>query len=356
MVEANQMAVMVLGTLPDGSEIREARLATASGCEARILELGATLRDLVVPLQGGGLQRVVLGFETLESYDGRSHHAGAIVGRCANRIAHGRFRLDGASYQLPLNEKGRHCLHSGPNGFDRRPWRIIEHGSDHVTLALFSPAGDQGFPGALTLCCRYQLHDPAALGLELTATTDAATIVNLAHHPYFNLDGSEDARDHELAIAADFITPVDRELIPTGEIIAVSGTPYDFRELRPVRYPLSGAVKAIGYDVNFVLRGADGAGSTQASLAHAATLASPRNGLALELWTSAPGLQLFDGHGMLFAAAGLDGRRYGEGAGIALEAQHFPDSANHAHFPSTSLRAGEIWRQRTEYRFHPLQR
>jgi aldose 1-epimerase len=356
MVEADTMAVTIFGTLPDGSEIREARLATASGCEARILELGATLRDLAVPLQGGALQGVVLGFETLETYEGHSHHAGAIVGRCANRIAQGRFSLDGVSYQLALNEKGKHSLHSGPDGFGRRPWRIVEHAPDQVVLALFSPAGDQGFPGALTLWCRYQLREPATLALELIATTDATTIVNLAHHPYFNLDGSEDARDHELMIAADFITPADRELIPTGEIVCVAGTPYDFRAMRPLRPRPSGAAKAFGYDTNFVLRRAGVAGASGAVLAHAATLASPRSGLALELWTSAPGLQLFDGHDMAFAALGLGGRRYGEGAGIALEAQHFPDSANHAHFPSTALRPGEIWRQRTEYRFHPIQR
>lgn len=355
------MAVTIFGTLADGTEIREAHLTTASGCQARILELGATLRDLVVPLHGDASQRVVLGFETLETYEGRSHHAGAIVGRYANRIARGRFSLDGVSYQLALNEKGTHSLHSGPDGFDRRPWRIVEHAEDRVTLALFSPAGDQGFPGALNVWCRYQLRDPATLALELAATTDATTIVNLAHHPYFNLDGNEDARDHELMIAADFITASDSELIPTGEIIRVAGSPYDFRAKRRVRHVPPGATKAFGYDTNFVLRGPGLAGRYGAALAHAATLASSTSGLALELWTSAPGLQFFDGHDMTFAAPGLDAqgfgaRRYGEGAGIALEAQHFPDSANHPHFPSTVLHPGEILRQCTEYRFHHIGR
>ncbi|MBV8185063.1 MAG: galactose mutarotase [Hyphomicrobiales bacterium] len=345
------MAVTIFGKLADGTEIREAHLATACGCQARILELGATLRDLVVRLPGGSSQRVVLGFETLDTYDGPSHHAGAIVGRCANRIAHGRFSLDRVSYQLPLNENGRHSLHSGPDGFDRRAWRIVEYADDHVTLALFSPAGDQGFPGALSVWCRYQLRDPATLALELTATTDATTIVNLAHHPYFNLDGGEDARDHELMIAADFITPSDRELIPTGEIVRVAGTPYDFRTMRRVRQVPSEATQAFGYDTNFVLRRSGLAGGDGEALAHASTLASPVTGLALELWTSAPGLQFFDCHDMHFTAPGLGGRRYGEGAGIALEAQHFPDSANHPHFPSTVLRPGEILRQCTEYRF-----
>ncbi|MBV9114658.1 MAG: galactose mutarotase [Hyphomicrobiales bacterium] len=350
------MAVTVFGILPDGSEIREARLVGGSGCEASILELGATLRDLLVPLGGRKPQRVVLGFDALEPYDGRAHHAGAIVGRCANRIAKGRFSLDGISYQLPLNEKGLHSLHSGPNGFDRRAWRIVEHAGDQVTLALLSPAGDQGYPGTLKVWCRYQLLEPATLKLELTATTDAATIVNLAQHPYFNLDGSEDARDHELMVAADFVTPVDGELIPTGEITAIAGTPYDFRSPRVIRQVRSQGSSPFGYDVNFVLRGANGQSSGPDVLAHAATLVGPRNGLALELWTSEPGLQVFDGHDLSFAAPGHGGRHYGEGAGIALEAQHFPDSPNHAHFPSVVLRPGEIYRRRTEYRFHQAPR
>ncbi|MBV8827779.1 MAG: galactose mutarotase, partial [Acidobacteriaceae bacterium] len=250
------------------------------------------------------------------------------------------------------NEKGRNSLHSGPDGFDRREWRIVEQTADAVTLALFSPAGDQGYPGALKVWCRYRLLHPAILALELTATTDAATIVNLAQHPYFNLDGSEDARDHNLMIAADFITPVDRDLIPTGEISAVAGTPYDFCSLRPVRHVRPGETSPFGYDVNFVLRGANGTNQNVDTLAHAASLSSPRNGLVLELWTSEPGLQFFDSHNLVFTASGHGGRRYGAGAGIALEAQHFPDAPHHAHFPSIVLRPGQIYRQRTEYRFH----
>ncbi|MBV9054998.1 MAG: galactose mutarotase [Hyphomicrobiales bacterium] len=346
------MAATVFGTLPDGSEIREARLALETGFEARILELGATLRDLLVPFRDGRRESVILGFDTLEPYDGRAHHAGAIVGRCANRIARGRFSVDGVAYQLPLNEKGRNSLHSGPDGFDRREWRIVEQTADAVTLALFSPAGDQGYPGALKVWCRYRLLHPAILALELTATTDTATIVNLAQHPYFNLDGSEDARDHNLMIAADFITPVDRDLIPTGEISAVAGTPYDFCSLRRVRHVRPGETSPFGYDVNFVLRGANGTNQNVDTLAHAASLSSPRNGLVLELWTSEPGLQFFDSHNLVFTASGHGGRRYRAGAGLALEAQHFPDAPHHAHFPSIVLRPGQIYRQRTEYRFH----
>jgi aldose 1-epimerase len=350
------MSLTTFGTLPDGRAIREALLVTASGCEARIMEFGATLRDLVVPLGGGASQHVVLGFDVLDIHDGNSHHAGAIVGRCANRIAHGRFTLDGTSYQLPLNEAGRHSLHGGTRGFDRLPWSIVEHAADHVTLALSSPAGDQGYPGSLRVWCRYELEEPATLVLDLTATTDEATIVNLAQHPYFNLDGSDDVRDHEMTIAADFITPTDRELIPTGEITAVARTPYDFRTARPIRHVPKGEAAPFGYDVNFVLRRSQIENAGGLALAHAARVASRRNGLALEVWTTEPGLQVYDCHNMSFPAPGHGGRRYGAGAGLALEAQLFPDSPNHAHFPSAVLRPGEIYRQRTEYRFGTNQR
>jgi len=345
------MSLTTLGKLPDGREIREARLATRAGAEARIMELGATLRDLLVPV-GGVRQRVVLGFDSLDVYaGGGAHHAGAVAGRFANRIAHGRFALGGRTFQLPLNEGGRHSLHGGGRGFGRLPWSIVELGAEAVTLALVSPAGDEGYPGTLRLRCRYDLLEPSTLALELEATTDETTVVNLAQHSYFNLDGSEDARDHELVIAADFYTPTDPELIPTGEIARVSGTPYDFTSARPVRHLPPGRSEPFGYDINFVLRRAEDAAAAGLRLVHAATLTSRRNGLSLEVWTSEPGLQLYDCHNMQFAPPGLGGRRYGVGAGLALEAQHFPDSPNHAHFPSTVLDPGETYRQRTEYRF-----
>ena len=308
------MSLASLGQLPDGHEIREALIASAAGAQARVMELGATLRDLLVP-HDGGLQRVVLGFDSFDFYAaGGAHHAGAIAGRFANRLAQGRFSLDGKEYALERNEGGRNALHGGKAGFGKRPWTIVEHRANAVTLALVSPDGDQGYPGTLRVFCRYELLEPATLALTLEATTDAATIVNLAHHSYFNLDGSADVRDHELMIAADFYTPTDRELIPTGEIRAVAATEYDFTKPRPIRLVPQGASEPFGYDTNFVLRGSSRERVGGSPLAHAATVASRRNGLA-------------------------------------LEAQHFPDGPNRAHFPSTVLRPGGIYRQRTEFRF-----
>ena len=337
--------------LPDGRAVREVELATEAGAKARIMELGAVLRDLTVKLRDGRDQRVVLGFPTPDTYDGHSHHAGSIAGRYANRIAHGRFSLDGQPFQLPLNEGGRHSLHGGAMGFDRLIWSIVEQGSKAVTFALSSPSGDQGFPGNLRVWCRYQLSEPATLSLDIAATTDAPTIVNLAQHSYFNLDGSEDARNHELMVAADHYTPTDVELIPTGEIATVEGTPYDFRQMRPIRHVPQGATAQFGYDINFVLRRSQIERVGDLELAPAATLRSRRNGLSLALWTSEPGLQVYDSFSMRKTAPGLDGRPYGVGSGIALEAQLFPDSPNRPYFPSAVLRPGETYRQRTEYRF-----
>ena len=215
------MSLLSLGKLPDGREIREALLFSEAGAQARIMEFGATLRDLLVPV-AGGVERVVLGFDGLDVYaQGGAHHAGAIAGRYANRVAQGSFTLDGSSFQLERNEGGRNALHGGKSGFGKRPWTIVEHGTNAVTLALVSAAGEGGYPGTLRLWCRYELIEPSTLTLELEATCDAATIINLAQHSYFNLDGGEDVRDHELMIAADFYTPTDRALIPTGEIAPV---------------------------------------------------------------------------------------------------------------------------------------
>jgi aldose 1-epimerase len=350
MRQADAMSLNPFGTLDDGRQVQEALIRSSAGAEARIIELGAVLRDLVVPIGPDRRQRVVLGFPTLQTYQGHSHHAGAIAGRYANRIAGGRFPLDGRTIQLMRNE-GANSLHGGSIGFDRLLWRILRHDASSATLALESPDGDQGYPGTLYGLCRYEMIEPATLALDLSAISDAPTIVNLAQHSYFNLDGSDDMRDSAMMVAADFYTPVDRALIPTGEIASVADTPYDFRTPRPIRYLPKGATTPFGYDVNFVLRRDRIEMAHGLTLAHAVSVTSPRNGLSLEVWTTEPGLQIYDCHNMTFAAPGHDGRRYGEGAGLALEAQLFPDSPSRPHFQSAVLRPGEVYRQRTEYRF-----
>ena len=325
----------------EGTPVYEITIRSTAGAEAKIITWGAVIRDLAVPM-GGALQTTVLGLNSLEHYRAHSPSFGAVPGRFANRIARGQFTLDGKSHQLPCNEKGKNTLHGGPKGFGKLPWTLIDNDEASVTLGLKSPDGDSGFPGALDATCRYSL-DGLTLRMELTATTDAPTVVNLTNHSYFNLDGSADILSHELTVAAAFRTAVDEELIPTGEIVTVAGTPFDFRAPRPVRDP-SGQT----YDANFVLARQP---NPDTGLAYAATLRSPKNGLSMEVATNQFGIQVYDGAKVNVPVEGLLGARYGAFAGLALETQTFPDAPNRRHFPSSVLRPGETYRQITEYRF-----
>jgi len=222
--------------IADGVAIQQVTLTSLAGARAVILSWGAVVRDLIVPSPSGP-QRVVLGLNSIEDYQAHSPYFGAVAGRFANRIAGGRFTLDGKTHDLLRNERGITTLHGGPHGFGTRVWSIKEHSRNSVTLTLHSGDGDQGFPGALEATCVYTLVEPATLRVELTATTDAATVVNLTNHSYFNLDGSADILDHEVTILADDRTPNDADSIPTGEIAPVDGTPYDFGRPRSVRHP-----------------------------------------------------------------------------------------------------------------------
>ncbi|MCX7340096.1 MAG: galactose mutarotase [Hyphomicrobiales bacterium] len=341
----------IFGHLPDGTPIREVTLRSAAGATATIMEWGAVVRDLMVPVNGK-LQRVVLGYGVLDDYLRHSPHFGAIAGRYANRIAGGHFHLDGKAYQLPLNQAGKHSLHGGGDGFGKRPWTIVHHDAASVTLALVSPDGDHGYPGTLTVTCRYTLSEPATLRVELSATTDAPTIINLCHHSYFNLDGSADILDHALEVRANLMTPVDEDLIPTGEVVSVKASPFDFRKARPIRL-LNADGTRHWYDHNFILRRDRREASPMPGreLGLAATLRAPANGLAMEVWTTEPALQVYDGFKTATPVNGLDGKPYGPASGICLEPQHVPDSPNLPHFPSTVLRPGELYGQVTEYRF-----
>lgn len=331
--------------------------APGSGIEAKVITWGAVVRDLKVHLGDGHWQRVVLGLNTIRDYVAHSPHMGAIAGRVANRIAGGRFTLDGRTYDLTRNQAGQHTLHGG-NGFGNKLWTLADHDESGVTLTLDSPDGDNGFPGAVRAVCTYRLRDPGILRVELSATTDRPTPVNLAHHSYFNLDGGASIFNHRLSIDADFFTPTDADLIPTGEILPVNGTPNDFRANRSIRFPdaLTGA--PVHYDINFVLRrdrvepaDPDATAGKAPELAHAAVLSSLVNNLWLDVWTTEPGLQVYDGGKLNVPVPGLDGVHYGPGAGICLEAQNFPDAINRPNFPDPVLRPGDIYRQVTEYRF-----
>ncbi|HJQ60238.1 MAG TPA: aldose epimerase family protein [Vineibacter sp.] len=339
------------GTI-DGAPVHEARIEAGGGVmSASIIEYGAVLRDLHVRRRDGRRQRVVLGFDRLEDYIAHSPHCGAIAGRFANRIGGGTFWLDGQRYQLPLNQDGRHSLHGG-HGFGVRPWRFVQATADSVTLALVSPDGDQGYPGTMHVTCRYTLAAPMTLRIALEATTDRATVVNLCHHSYFNLDGGTDVLDHELEVRANLFVSVDADLIPDGQILAVAGTPLDFRKPRPIRR-LDAAGDRQRYDNAYLLRRdrLETGAVDDLDLAHASTLASAGSGLRMEVWTTEPALQVYDGAKLAVPVAGLDGARYGACAGLCLEPQHVPDSPNLPHFPSTVLRPRSVYRQLTEYRF-----
>lgn len=333
----------------EGRDVLEVTIRSAEA-EASIISYGAVVRDLVVSAPSGR-QRVVNGLTNLEDYVHHSPHFGAIAGRYANRIDGGRFTIDGKGYQLPLNQANKHSLHGGGNGLGKQVWQVAATGADFVTLTHVWPDGEAGYPGTLATACTYRLVGNA-LRVELSATTDEATPVNLCHHSYFNLDGSETILDHTLEIAADFYTPVDEDLIPNGEIRTVAGSPYDFRQRRVIFREKSGGER-FWYDNNWVLRRdrLEPSGVDHLPLGYVATLASPKNRLAMEVWSTEPGLQFYDGFKTDLSVPGHDGVVYGPNSGLCLEPQHFPDSPNRPHFPGTILRPSEVYRQVTEYRF-----
>ncbi|MEU8144674.1 aldose epimerase family protein [Nonomuraea sp. NPDC048901] len=311
---------MMFGTLPSGEQVE--RLELSSGrLRASVLTYGAILQSLEV----SGVN-VVLGLPTLEDYLTRSRYFGAVVGRYGNRIAGGRFTLDGVEHRLPLNN-GPNSLHGGNRGFDRKVWTVAEATDSSVTLTLTSPDGDQGYPGTLTASVTYTLEDDA-LRLDYTAETDAPTVVNLTNHSYFNLAGSGDVLGHVIQMDAEHYLPVDDDKIPTGEPAPVKGTAFDFTTPHAVGERYDG-----GYDHCFVLDGG-------------IRVTEPVGGLTMEVTTTEPGVQFYAG-GMLDGVA----TPYGPHAGLCLETQHFPDSPNQPQFPSTVLRPGETRTSTTSYRF-----
>lgn len=335
------MAIERFGSV-DGDDVLQITLTGPDGVEMRVLTWGAVIRDLIAP-SAGGPQRVVLGLNSVEDYIAHSPYFGAIVGRYANRIGQARFTLNGETFKLDANE-GRNQLHGGTMGFGTRLWSVIDHAASSITLGLVSEDGDMGYPGRMIATCTYSLLPSATLRIELEATCDRPTPVNLTTHSYYNLDGSPDISSHHLLIAGDCITPTKPDLIPTGEIKCVTDTDYDFTSMRPI-----GAAqlmqRRILYDINYVLRGPYG------ELNHAATLKSLKSGVSMELWTTEPGLQFYDGHLLSMPVPGLAGAQYGLHAGLCLEPQRFPDGPNKAHFPPSILEPGQVSRQVSELRF-----
>jgi aldose 1-epimerase len=329
-------AVTVCGAL-DGTAVHRVDLRSGD-LEVSILTWGATIQRLRVHGPRGP-HDVVLGFDTCEEYLAHRLYMGCIAGRFANRIAAGQFRLDGVSYQVSRNENGVNHLHGGFEGFSRKVWSIDAVTESSADLSLVSPDGEEGYPGTVTVRCRYSIEDSRTLRIALSAITDAPTIVNLAAHSYFNLAGAGSILGHRLQIPADRYLPADSAGIPTGEFRSVGGTPFDFRTTRNVRPPDAQAQR---YDNTYVLAPSEGRISQAARLESA--------GVALEVWSSEPGIQFFDGATMR-SMPGRGGVMYGPYGGLCLEPQRFPDSPNHPGFTDCRLRPGETYRQTTEYRF-----
>ncbi len=334
------MVAYVFGTTPEGDEIREVAIA-AGELSVRVITLGAVIRDVRL---AGVAHPLVLGFDNLGDYLEHSPHFGAVVGRSANRIGGGRFSIDGHDYQVSLNEHGRNHLHGGFRGFGARPWRLVDHDATSVTLAIDSPDGEEGYPGAVTVKLRYIVEAPATLRMEIEATTDTPTLVNLAQHSYFNLDDSPTILDHHVRIFANAYTPTDADDIPTGEVVAVAGSVYDFRSLSPIRQMRDG--KRVIIDKNFVVDRA-----RSATPRPHARLESLKSGIALDIASTEPGVQFYDGYMMAIPVPGLEGRNYAVNGGCCFEPQAFPDAPNHPGFPTSILRPGETYRQSTNYVF-----
>ncbi len=324
----------IFGTMPDGTPVHRMRLQSGQ-LQAQFLSFGAVLQDLRLD---GHLDPLVLGFQTFAPYLTHSPYFGAIAGRCANRIRDGHFELDGETHQLDRNFLGKHTLHGGAAGTGKKVWQIECATTDSVAFSISLADGEMGFPGTLEARVVYSLGSEATLDVKMEATTDAPTLCNLAHHSYFTLDGTGSIANHLLQIDADSYLPVDEELIPTGEICGVAGTRCDFRSPRPVADggPL---------DHNFCLS------SNRQEIRKVARLTSLDSGGSMDVSTTEPGLQIYDGSRIDVDIAGLAGLPMSNRAGIAMEPQIWPDANHHNGFPSAVLRPGETYRQHTQFAF-----
>jgi aldose 1-epimerase len=345
------------GSLSDGTPVDIYTLTNSRGMEVKILSYGGILQSIRVPDRHRRLANVTLGFDNIADYETKSPYFGCITGRYANRIALGRFQLNGQTYQLPINNPPN-SLHGGTVGFDKHVWAATPQQGRHsvgLELRFTSPNGDQGYPGRLASKVTYTLTNHNEIRMDyrarLVGNSDLKTVINLTNHAYWNLagEGSSDIYGHKLTLNASRYTPVDPTLIPTGEIAPVDGTPMDFRHPTAIgariRDGFPQLVIGRGYDHNWVL---DRHGS---GLELAARVVEPRSGRVLEVITDQPGIQFYSGNFLDGTLVGTSGRMYRQGDGFALETQHYPDSPNHPNFPSTVLSPGERYQTTTVYRF-----
>jgi aldose 1-epimerase len=343
--------VTPFGATADGHPVELFTLTSPTGIEVRTISYGAILVSISTPDRTGRIADIALGFDDLDGYLTRSRYFGALVGRYGNRIAGGRFTLDGRTVALATNSGTNH-IHGGVKGFDKVLWRgepFARDGAMGVTFTYTSPDGEEGYPGTLHTTVTYTLTRNELVA-DYTATTDRTTIVNLTQHSYFNLagEGHDTVDGHELMLNADRFTPVDAAMIPTGELARVDGTPFDFRTPTAIGARIDGdhpqRKLALGYDHNFVLNSVD------SGLRLAARVVEPTSGRTLQVDTTEPGVQFYSGN-KLAGVAGKAGHSYGPRSGFCLETQHFPDSPNKPDFPSTVLRPGDTYRSKTVFTF-----
>lgn len=338
------------GKLPDGTEIESYTLYNTRGASAKIITYGATLTELHVPGKNGKLGDVVLGFDNLEGYDSGPHpYFGATIGRYGNRIASGKFTLDGKEYQLAINN-APNSLHGGPTGFDKRVWKAEElkdKDGAAVRFTYLSKDGEENYPGNLKVSVTYTLTNTNELKLQYSAETDKDTVLNLTNHSYFNLSGTGEGNilKYILYINADKYTPVDSTLIPTGKIESVVGTPLDFLKPTAIGARIGELKEVGGYDHNYVLNGKAG------TLRLAARVYDPESGREMEVFTTQPGVQFYSAIHLDGTLKGKDGVAYQKYGAICLETQHYPDSPNHPNFPSTELKPAEHFHLETIYKF-----
>jgi aldose 1-epimerase len=337
------------GKLPDGTEIESYTLHNTQGASAKVITYGATLTELTVPDRHGKMGDVVLGFDNLEGYLGQHPFFGGTIGRYANRIAKGKFTLDGKEYQLALNN-GPNSLHGGQVGFNRRVWKaeaLEEKNGAAVRFSYLSKDGEENYPGNLQVSVTYTLTNTDELKIQYAADTDKDTILNLTNHSYFNLSGTDTGTilKYILYLNADKYTPVDSTLIPTGAIESVVGTPLDFLKPTAIGARIAELKEIDGYDHNFVLNGKSGTPRV------AAKVNDPESGREMEVLTTQPGIQFYSSIGLNGSIKGKGGVAYEKYGAICLETQHFPDSPNHPDFPSTELKPGEHFRSETIYKF-----
>ncbi len=350
----SKMGKQAFGKTDEGQQADLYVLTNKNGVEVAITNYGGTVVSLKVPDRKGKVEDVVLGYDDAGGYATGKNYLGATIGRYGNRIAHGKFSLNGVAYTLAKNN-GENSLHGGVRGFGQRMWTAKDVSGatgQALELTYLSKDGEEGYPGNLSVKVIYTLTDHNELKIEYSATTDKDTVVNLTNHAYFNLagQGNGDILQHELMIHADRFTPVDAGLIPTGELKAVKGTPFDFQTPTAVGTRINQEDEQLklgkGYDHNWVLTG-----GKPGTLALAARLSEPKSGRILETWTTEPGIQFYTGNFLDGTIRGKEGKVYNFRSALCLETQHFPDSPNHPAFPSTVLKPGQHYRSTTVYKF-----